>query len=208
VFAALAACFAVSIASLFVRYRAAHERERAQLRWMMWAVALAVLGLVGGAVLPVGLAWLQPFALLLYALVPVAVAVAVLRYRLYEIDRVISRTAAYAIVTLVVISTYALVVLLISLLIPGRQDHTPPIVVALATLAAAGVFLPALRWVRRLIDRVFNRSQYDAERVVIAFGERIRNGADPHTAGVDLVGAVGTALQPSAIGLWVREEAQ
>ena len=204
VLAALAACFLVSVASLLVRYRGAPERERAQLRWMMWAVALAVLGLVLGAVLPNGLAWIQSWVLLLYALVPIAVAIAVLRYRLYEIDRIISRTAAYAVVTLLVIGTYALVVLLISLLLPGLQHA--PIGVALATLAAAGVFLPALRWVRRTIDRVFNRSQYDAEQVVLAFGERIRNGADPHIAGADLVGAVGQTLQPSAIGLWTRSD--
>jgi hypothetical protein len=203
VVALLAATFVVSIASLFVRYRGAAVRERAQLRWMTWSVALSVLGLLIGALAPDGLEWTQTWVLLLYALIPVSVAVAVLRYRLYEIDRIISRTAAYALVTVTVVGTYALVVLLFSLLVPGLQDA--PIGVAAATLAAAAVFLPALRWVRRLIDRVFNRSQYDAERVVLAFGERIRNGADPHTAGEDLVGAVGRTLQPASVGLWIRE---
>ena len=105
------------------------------------------------------------------------------------------------------IGTYFGVVLLVSLLLPHNPGQpTPPVVVALATLAAAAVFLPALRFLRRSVDRVFNRSQYDAERVVLAFGERIRNGADPHTAGSDLVGAVGRTLQPTAIGLWVRQD--
>lgn len=205
-FGLFAACFAVCISSLVVRYRHADALGRAQVRWMLWAVVIAIAALVLSWPLPFELEWLQSWVLLAYALIPIAIGIAVLRYRLYEIDRLISRTAAYAIVTLVVIGTYALVVLLISLLIPGAQEHTPPVVVALATLAAATVFLPALRWIRRLIDRVFNRSQYDAERVVVAFGERIRNGADPHTAGIDLIGAVGQTLQPSAIGLWVRRD--
>jgi hypothetical protein len=201
-FGLLALCFVVSIASLLVRYRRASARERAQLRWVMWAAALAVAGLIVYNLTPGGLAAVQSSGLLLYALVPITIAVAVLRYRLYEIDRIISRTAAYAIVTLLVIGTYTLVVLVVSLLLPDL----PSVGVALATLVAAAVCLPLLRWIRRIIDRVFNRSQYDAERVADAFGRRIRNGADPQTAGTDLIGAVGQTLQPSAIGLWVPED--
>ena len=198
-FGLLAVSFIGSIASLFIRYRRATARERAQLRWMVWAVALASGGLILGWILPGSFEGLQGGVLVLYCAVPIAVAIAVLRYRLYEIDRIISRTAAYAIVTLVVVGTYAVVVLLVGLL-PALKNSG--IETALATLAAAAVFLPVVRWVRRGIDRLFDRAQYNADRVVDAFGERIRNGADPHTAGTDLTVAIQQTLQPSAIGLW------
>lgn len=196
----LASCVLVSIVSLVVRGRHATALVRAQLRWILWSVLVALLGLLTswliGVVLDLDTHYLS-WLLILYALIPVAIGVAVLRYRLYEIDRLISRTAAYAVVTAITIGTYALVVLLASLVLGSSGG------VAAGTLAAAGVFLPLLRWVRRGIDRVFNRAQYDAERVVAAFGERIRNGADPHTAGADLLTAVGDTLQPAALGLWV-----
>jgi hypothetical protein len=169
---------------------------RAQLRWMVWAVAIATAGLASGW-LPGGDAY-NSWLIALYALIPIAIAIAVLRYRLYEIDRVISRSAAYVIVSLVVVGTYLAVVLVASLLVGDTVG------VAVGTLAAAGIFLPVLRWVRRGIDRVFNRAQYDAEQVVAAFGEQVRNGADPHTAGVQLLGAVKASLDPAAVGLWVR----
>jgi len=137
----------------------------------------------------------------LYGLIPISIAVAVLRYRLYEIDRIISRTASYAVVTIVVIGVYALIVTSVALFLPDA----PTLGVALATLTAAAVFLPVLRTVRRLLDRRFNRAQYDAERVVETFGQRLRTGADPHTAPADLLGAVESTLEPDVLGLWTRQ---
>jgi hypothetical protein len=102
---------------------------------------------------------------------------------------------------MIVVGTYAVIVLVVGLLLPDL----PSVGIALATLCAAAVFLPVLRAVRRGIDRVFNRAQYNAERVVAAFGERIRNGADPHTAGNDLSAAVHRTLQPRLLGLWTPE---
>jgi hypothetical protein len=191
-------CFAAAVASLVVRYRRGDRVLRAQLRWVLWAVAIATTSLAISWFLPPELGWLDDWILVLYALIPIAIAVAVLRYRLYDIDRIISRTAAYAIVTVVTIGSYALVVLAASLALPAL----PSVGVALATLTAAAVFLPALRWIRRLVDRVFDRPRYDAQRVVDRFGERMRNGADPHGAAPELVQAVEQTLQPSAIGLW------
>jgi hypothetical protein len=140
----------------------------------------------------------QLLVTLLYGLIPISIAVAVLRYRLFEIDRIISRTAAYALVTVVIIGVYALIVTSVAWLLPDA----PTLGVALATLAAAAVFLPVLRVLRRLLDRRFNRAQYDAERVVESFGQRLRTGADPHTAPADLIGAVQRTLEPDVLGIW------
>ncbi|MCU1472884.1 hypothetical protein [Amnibacterium sp.] len=214
-FAVLVPAFVGSVASLVVRYRHARVVERTQLRWVFWAATVAtsilVLGSIAAAVIgPSGDDGLpNPVALTLqyaigfgYSLIPLAILFAVLRRGLYSIDRIISRTAAYAIVTLGTLAVYGGALLLVSLLFSGL----PAIGVAIATLTAAAVFLPLLRLVRRVIDRRFDRAQYDAQTVVEHFGRRVRNGADPHTAGADLLGAVSQTLQPTALGLWTRED--
>jgi hypothetical protein len=191
-------CFGGAVASLVVRYRRGDGTLRAQLRWVLWAVALATTALAVSWLLPPGLTWWDHWILALFALIPIAIGVAVLRYRLYDIDRIISRTAAYAAVTLVVVGTYALVVVASSLALP----RLPSVGVALATLAAAAVFLPALRGIRRAVDRVFDRARYDAERVVETFGERMRTAEDPQSASEDLTQAIEQTLQPASIGVW------
>jgi len=193
--------FGGSIASLFVRYRNGSVVERAQLRWVFWATTLVASVLVLSWIPANAWAASNNVVILLYALVPVSIAFAVLRYRLYAIDRIISRTAAWAIVTLVVVGAYVLIVLSVGRLLPG----VPAAGVAIATLAAAAIFLPLLRLVQRAVDRRFNRAQYDADRVVDAFGERLRNGADPHTAVTDLVSAVEQTLQPGTVGVWTPD---
>lgn len=197
-FGALAVAFVGSLASLVVRYRRAGAVERAQLRWMLWAVGLAVAILITSWVIPDPWMGITGIVLVSYGLIPVAIAIAVLRYRLYEIDRIISRTAAYALVTAVAVAIYAIIVTSVAWLLPDATT----LGVALATLVAAAVFLPVLRVSRRLLDRRFNRAQYDAERVVDAFGERLRTGADPHTAASDLTDAVERTLEPSILGIW------
>lgn len=197
-FTALAVAFIGSLASLVVRYRRADAVQRAQLRWMLWAVTLVVGILIASWIIPDDWTALTGVVLVSYALIPIAIAVAVLRYRLYEIDRIISRTAAYASATLLVVGVYAAVVTSVAWLLPDATT----LAVALATLAAAAAFLPVLRVARRLLDRRFNRAQYDAERVVDAFGERLRTGADPHRAASDLVDAVEQTLEPRVVGVW------
>jgi len=196
----LAASFVGAIASLFARYHYADGVQRAQLRWVLWAVSLAagtlVFSWVASSVLDVG--FLQGTVLAAYALIPISIGIAVLRYRLYDIDRIITRTATYTLVTVTVLGIYLLVVTSISLLLP----RLPSLGVALATLAAAALFLPLLRLVQRWIDRRFNREQYNAAKVVEIFGERLRNGADPHTAAADLVDAAEQTLHPSSLGIW------
>jgi hypothetical protein len=195
--------FAGSLASLFVRYRRSDAIERAQLRWVFWGLCIAIGLLVVFWLIPTNDSAgqvLESWALGAQALVPASILFAVLRYRLYDIDRIISRTVSYAIVTIVIAGVYIGIVLGISALLPKASS----VGVAVATLAAAAVFLPLLRRVQRLVDRRFNRAAYNAQKVVEAFGQRLRSGADPYSAGHDLVSAVEQTLQPSAVGMWTR----
>ncbi len=195
----LATSFVGSVGSLFVRYRRAAPFERAQIRWVLWAVAIAVGVLIVVWLIPGDWPIVNTVGSLTYGLIPIAIGVAVMRYRLYDIDRIISRTVGYAIVTVAVVGTYVLVVLTIGSVLPGL----PAVGVALATLAAAAVFLPLVRRVQRFVDRRFDRERYDAEKVVERFGERLRTGADPASTGPDLAAAVEQTLAPASVGLWI-----
>jgi hypothetical protein len=187
-----------SIASLILRYRRGAVQERAQIRWVAWAVPLAATPLIIDLLTPPEVPIVHDWIQIGHALIPIALMIAVLRYRLYDIDRLISRTTAYAIVTLLAVGVYALVVVSLTRLLPDL----PSVGVALATLIAAALFLPALRAVQRVVDRRFDRERYDAEKVVDAFGERLRSHLDPHSTGGDLTRAVEQTLQPASVGLW------
>jgi hypothetical protein len=187
-----------SLGSLIVRYRRADAPTRAQVRWVLWSVAIAWAAFVTDGLVPTELTVVHDWVLLLFAVIPISMMVAVLRYRLYAIDRIISRTAAYVIVTLLVVGVYALVVTSMTSVLP----NLPSIGVALATLASAALFLPVLRWVQRGVDRHFDRERYDAQKVVEAFGEHLRSDVDPNSTGDELIEAVKKVLHPEAIGLW------
>lgn len=201
-FGCLAAAFVGSIASLFVRYSGAATVERTQIRWVLWAITVAVgVLVVSWILLALGLgpdAWSSGVLIGAYGLIPLAIGVAVMRFRLYDIDRIISRTASYALVSLVVLGVYFLVVTSVHWLLP----ELPAIGVALATLAAAALFLPVLRWVQRVVDRRFDRERYDAEKVVAAFGEHLRTDLDPHSTSTELLEAIEKTLQPASVGIW------
>jgi hypothetical protein len=129
----------------------------------------------------------------------VAVGVAILRYRLYDIDRIISRTLAYAIVTALLAAVYAGPVLL-STQVLGL--HTP-VAVAVATLAVAALFNPLRRRIQRLVDRRFNRARYDAEVTVAAFAARLKDSVDLDAVRDDLAGVVTRALEPAHVSVWI-----
>ena len=197
----LLSSFGVSITSLVIRYRAGGPTERAQIRWMTWAIVVVGVSLAVDAFVLPGLTVLHQWILFAFALVPVAIGVAVLRYGLFEIDRIISRTVSYSLVTAFAVGVYALIVTSVTWLLPAA----PSLAVAGATLAAAAVCLPVLRWVQRRVDRRFDRERYVAQRVVDEFGSRLRTGADPHAASADLADAVSKTLQPSGVGLWLSQ---
>jgi hypothetical protein len=187
-----------------VRFRRARGIERQQLRWVALAAALMLLAapviLAASALgIPVLVDWA---AAVCVAVLPLAVGAAVLRYRLYDLDRIISRTLAYGLLTLLLGGGYALVVLGLGRLL-GRES---PLVVAAATLAVAALFQPARRRIQAAVDRRFNRRRHDAARIVEGFGARLRDQVDLDTLTADLLGVVDQTMQPTQASLWLRPQ--
>jgi hypothetical protein len=198
------------IASVFVRRHGAGTELRKQLAWLGYVAALTALW---GALLAVGglvdpgpaNSWLGTLLWSLMELTPVAgipaaCAAAVLKYRLYEIDKIISRTLAYAIVTGLLVGVYAGVVLLATEVL---SVHTP-VAVAASTLAAAALFTPLRSRVQHLVDRRFNRTRYDADQTLAAFAARLKDAVDQDAVHADLLGVVHRSLEPAHATVWVR----
>ena len=201
----IAATGLAAMLSLAFRYRRAHTTERAQLKWLVYAGALIVAGLLAEApaerIMGLGKAannFQNAVVSGAVALVPIAIGIAVLRYRLYDIDRVISRTLAYAIVTGLLAGIYAGLVLLATEVF----RFSSPVAVAAATLAAAALFSPIRRRVQRMVDRRFNRARYDADSTVAAFAARLKDAVDLDTVRDDLADVVRTALEPARVWVW------
>jgi hypothetical protein len=196
----------LSVVSVFVRRRGASAERRKQLAWLgyvgvmtvVWALVLVVAGLLtNGANSWLGtLIWgfLVPTPV---AGIPLACVVAVLKYRLYEIDRLISRTVAYAIVTGLLVGVYAGLVLLATRVLPRHGS----VAVAGSTLAAAALFTPLRSRVQRVVDRRFNRTRYDAELTITAFAARLQDATDLDAVRADLIATVHRALEPAHLSL-------
>jgi hypothetical protein len=136
-----------------------------------------------------------------FAALPLGIGIGILKYRLYDIDRIISRTLAYAIVTGLLVGLYAGLVLLATEVLAV----TSPVAVAVATLAAAALFNPLRRRVQRAVDRRFNRARYDAQRTVASFAVRLQDATDPDGARADLLDVVYRSLEPAHASLWLKE---
>jgi hypothetical protein len=194
----------VGAASLLLRFRRARGAERQQLRWVAMAAVVMVLLMVavgageatGGVVLPDS----ALAGVLSLAVLEVGVGAAVLRYRLYDLDRIISRTLGYGLLTLVLGGGYALVVLGLGQLL-GRDNG---LVVAAATLAVAAAFRPARRRIQAAVDRRFNRRRYDAAQTIQAFSDRLRQQVDLDTLTAELLAVVDQTVQPTQASLWLR----
>jgi hypothetical protein len=200
--AVTAVAVAVAAGSLVVRFRRAQGVERQQLGWVALAAALMVLaGPVVLVAVALGIPVLADWAPAVWVMVlPVAVGAAVLRYRLYDLDRIISRTLAYGLLTLLLGGGYALVVLGLGQLL-GRDS---PLVVAAATLAVAALFGPARRRIQELVDRRFDRRRYDAANTIAAFSARLRQQIDLESLTGELRAVVEAAMQPTSVSLWLR----
>ena len=192
-----------SVASLAMRFRRSAGQERQQLKWFTYAAIpeIGVLVAASFVTFPPVIALLVAF--LIVPLLPLATGVAILRYRLFDLDRIVSRTIAYAVVTGLLVATFAGSILLLqAVLAPFTQGQTVP--VAGSTLAVAALFQPVMRRVRRAVDRRFDRARYDAEQTAAAFSERLRSEVDMTTVATDLTGTIETALAPASIGIWLR----
>ena len=196
----------LSVWSLVLRFRRGGYRERSQIKWLILAGLVSVLFMVQSLVTE----WTSSDTVLLSAvlsLLPLACGVAILRYHLYDIDRIIGRTTAYAMVTTVLLVVYAVVVTSLTSLAPesGSTGQADSWTVAVATLAAAALFRPVLGWAQRLVNRRFNREQYDAELSVERFARRLRDEVDSDEIRGDLLTVLDRTVQPAVAGLWLRE---
>jgi hypothetical protein len=139
---------------------------------------------------------------------PLAIGIAVLRYRLYDIDRLINRTLVYGLLTALLAGVYAIVVLVLGQLFGTLGDQPPSWLVAGATLAVAALFQPARRRIQAVVDRRFNRRKYDAAKTIDTFGARLREQVDLDTLSGELLAVVDQTMQPTTASLWLRPSAQ
>jgi hypothetical protein len=192
----------VGAGSLVVRFRRARGIERQQLRWLVLAAALTGVGMLAAVVLVAGgnqllVGWVSGVCV---ALLPLAIGAAVLRYRLFDLDRIVSRTLAYGLLTLLLGGGYAAVILGLGQLL-GRDSS---LAVAAATLAVAGLFHPARRRIQAAVDRRFNRRRHDAAQTITAFSARLQQEIDLDALSVELLAVVDQTMQPTAASLWLR----
>ena len=201
-------CLAAAAASVFARYRRSAGEERLQLKWFAYAavvsLGLLVVLLPGSEMSKSGrllfdMALVPGFGVAL----PLAIGMAVLKYRLYAIDKIISRTVSYALVTGLVAGVYLGCVALLARISPFRGS----VGVAAAVLAAAALFSPLRRRVQAAVDRRFDRARYDAERVVAQFSVQLREQVDLDVLGADLLGVVHQVLAPEHLALWLNDTA-
>jgi hypothetical protein len=187
----------VSVVAVVVRFAKSSGEERLQLKWC--AAAALVLVVVFVASIWVNSAAVNMLQSLAFLCLWTAIATAVLKYRLYEIDQIISRTLAYAIVTGLLVGLYAGLVLLATHVL----SFSSPVAVAAATLAAAALFSPVRRRVQRVVDRRFNRARYDADTTVALFATHLKDAVDLDSVRDDLASVVQRALEPAHVSVWI-----
>ena len=191
----------------FMGYRRSTGERRQQLKWLMSGGAICVIGFVLADVLssahsPV-LQGVSDLGVAGVMALPISIGVGILKYRLYEIDRLISRTLSYLIVTGLLVGVFVSLVVLTTRVLP----FSSPVGVAASTLAAAALFNPLRRRIQRLVDRRFNRARYDAEATVTAFRMRLREAVDMDTVQRELLRAADRAVEPAHTSLWIRPSA-
>jgi hypothetical protein len=202
-FGALVLAVVLSATSMVVRFRRSRLIEREQLKWFASAAVVAGLVFAGlGAIDSANKAF-QILTIVALLGLPISAGIAILRYRLYDIDRIISRTIGWAVVTSVLGAIFAgTIVGLQTILADVTQAQT--LSVAASTLVAFVLFQPLRRRVQSVVDHRFNRARYDAERTAAAFAERRRDQVDIAGLRVDLTGTIDSALHPRALGIWIR----
>jgi MFS family permease len=197
----------LAIASSVLKYRRGGATIRQQLKWFA-AVALFTFTSFAAAltgIAPISaLGWL--LGLLGLILLPIAIGIAILRYRLYDIDRIISRTVSYGVVTGILAIVFVGTILVSQTLLSGFFSGSS-VAVAASTLVVAALFQPLRRRVQGIVDRRFNRSRYDAERTVTAFGASLREEVNLGALRRDLVATIDKTLQPTATGVWLLDRA-
>ena len=192
----LVLCIVASAVSVVVRYRTAVGSERLQLKWMMAA------GVVAAGAYALLFVWDDFDIQLVWALIPIAIGMSMHRHHLYDIDRLISRTIVYAVVVGALAIVFASVMFVLQEVSPFQDD----LAVAASTLAAAAAFSPVRRRVQERVDRRFNRSRYDAERVAVEFATGLRDETDSSRILDGWAGVVSRTMQPASMGVWLKPD--
>jgi hypothetical protein len=201
-FVLLSVSLVAALASLVLRFRRSRGEERQQLKWFTYAGALLLLVPLGDFIPNANLST-AVFGLLI-AFLPVAAGIAILRYRLYDIDRIINRTLVYGLLTALLGAVYVGVVLVLGQVSGGIGTTPPSWAIAAATLAAAALFQPARRRIQQVVDRRFNRRSYDAAETIDTFGARLRDQIDLDTLSAELLAVVDQTMEPTRASLWLR----
>lgn len=203
-FAPLLAGTLGAVLSLAGRFRRSRGVEREQIKWVFAALsAVGVSFFLLFADVPnrlLGPVFGPLMAFTSFGLVPVAIALAILRYRLYDINRIVSRTVAYTLVVAVLLGVFFGLVVMVQTLLPTQDD----LAVAASTLAVAALFNPLRRRVQDLVDRRFNRSRFDAQTEIDEMAVRLRGAHDQKAITSEMLGAVASTMQPSSMGVWIR----
>jgi len=193
-----------SLTAMAIRLRRAKGDEREQIKWFLYAGSFVILGITVEVALgvPITIAsWLGGMV------VPFAIAVALFKYRLYDIDRLINRTLVYGLLTALLGSIYAAAVLVLGHVFGGVANNPPSWAVAGATLAVATLFQPARRRIQQAVDRRFNRRRYDAAKTIEAFSARLRDQIELTTLSTELLAIVHQTTEPTQASLWLRPSA-
>jgi hypothetical protein len=199
--------------SVLVRFRRARGTERQQIKWLLYAVLTVILGYPLLIVAMTALGYSSELAgdvsvSLLVAPVPLAMGLAIHRFRLYDIDRLINRTLVYGLLTVLLGALYAGVVLVLGPLFGGLGAEPPSWVVAGATLAVAALFQPARRRIQQGVDRRYNRRKYNMAQTIEAFSARLRDEVDLDTLSAELLAVVDQTMQPTTASLWLRQQVE
>jgi hypothetical protein len=207
-FVVLLATLLAVAAAPFLRFRHARPQQRQQLKWLAFATGVSAFGIFTGNLLPPG----RPLQRLLFGIgatgitlgLPAAVGIAILRYQLYDIDRLINRTLVYGLLTAILGLSYAGVVLVLGELFGGVGAKPPSWAVAGATLAVAALFQPARHRIQAAADRRFNRRKYNAATTIETFSARLRDQVDLDTLAGELLAVTDKTMQPTTVSLWLR----
>jgi hypothetical protein len=198
--------------ALFIRYRRANDTEREQIKWLLYACAVFLVVYVGGTIGGVagtnslgGYVWGVFFGLSLVML-PAAIGIAVLRYRLYEIDLIVNRTLVYGLLTVLLVAMYFDGIVLLQSAFVALTGEQSTLAVVASTLLIAALFNPLRRRIQSFIDRRFYRSKYDARKTLEAFSVKLRDETDLEALNDELVGVVRETMQPTHVSLWMRPE--
>jgi hypothetical protein len=212
--ATLLVCCVLAVISVFVRLQSAQGEERQQIKWFAYAAAVLLstffLGLPLASVIgAIGGAWAALIPIVIGVLaIPAAVGVAMLRYRLYDIDVVINRTLVYGSLTVMLALVYfggVTATQAVFTVLTGQEEQ-PQLAIVISTLVIAALFTPLRRRIQTFIDRRFYRSKYDARKTLEAFSAQLRNETDLEALSDDLVGVVRETMQPTHVSLWLRPE--